>query len=185
MTALLAWLVAHLLPIGLSAIPGVGGIALLAARGINPIAWLDTHRSYITFILLAVVAAGLWAWAASIRADRDHLIAWGDAICASAGSQLDPPAGKRGDACRTRIADLARYEHDTTAESARILAQAAKDREDKAARDADRARATAADTRAAAEAMEKANGSIGSDDRVGGDWFAALNRVAGLRAPAR
>ncbi|WP_019833762.1 hypothetical protein [Sphingomonas sp. PR090111-T3T-6A] len=185
MTALLAWITAHLLPIALSAIPGVGGIAALVVRGINPIAWLDQHRSYITFIVLAIVAAGLWAWAASIRADRDGLLAWGDAVCASAGAQLDPPNGKRGEACRARVADLARYEHDTTAESAQILAQAAKDREEKAARDADRARATAADTRAAAEAMEKANGSIGSDDRVGGDWFAALNRVGGLRAPAR
>lgn len=182
---IIGWILSHLLPLAAGAVPGVGGIILCLVRGISPLAWLDQHRSYLTFIIVAIVAAGLWAWAAMISADRNQLAAWADATCAASGAEFTPAKGKRGEACRARIADLAKYERDTSSESARILADAARDREAKATRDADQARATAADTRAAAEAMEKANGKVGSDDRVGGDWFAALNRVGGLHAPAR
>jgi hypothetical protein len=149
------------------------------------IGWITGERSYIAFLAVAVAAAALYAWGALGRADRDKLVAWGNTVCASAGAELAPAKGARGEACRARVADLARYERDVSAETARILADAAKDREAKATRDADRARQIAADARAAAEAMEKANANIGTDNRVGGDWFGALNRLAGLRAPGR
>jgi len=145
--------------------------------------WVRSERSYVTLLLIAAAAASLYVWGALGRADRARLISWGETVCAAAGAKLDPAEGRRGAACLDRVAALAREERDTAAESARILAQAAADREAKAAQDAALARAAAADARAAAETMEKVNAQVGSDDRVSGNWFGALNRAGGLRAP--
>jgi len=144
--------------------------------------WLVQERSYATLLLVAAAAGALYVWGATGRADRDRMVAWGETVCAAAGSALDPGQGKRGAACQQRVAALAAHERATAIESARILAEAAREREAKAAQDGERARAAAADARAAAETMEKVNAGIGSDDRVGADWFRALNRAGGLRA---
>lgn len=185
MSALLTWAMSHLLGVGLAAIVPGAGIVIAAVRyGGTALRFLDTHRKDAVMLLVAIGAAAIYAWGAIGRADRASIVAWADTVCASAGSEYQPAEGKRGAACRSRVADLAKQEHDTAVQSAAILAQAATDREAKATRDAAQARATAADARAAADAMEKANGDV-SGDRVGGAWFGALNRVGGLRAPSR
>jgi hypothetical protein len=187
---LIGWVASHLLTTALaSLVPGAGLVTLLVRNGAGLLRWIETHRQDAVMIALVIACAALYGWGATGQArraaERDRLAHWIDTACAAAGTTYQTAEPKAGVACMARIADLARYERDTSTESARILADAAREREAKAARDAEQARATAADTRATAEAMEKANGKVGSDDRVGGDWFAALNRVGGLRAPAR
>lgn len=150
-------------------------------------AWLATTqaRSWLTLLAVATAAAALYAWGAAARLDRDRMIAWGDRVCASAGAELAPPKGKRGSDCAGRIARLAAFQRDTQIQTAQLLAKALADQQRQSSADAQRSRAAAADARAAAVMMENANAQIGPDNRVGSDWFAALNRAGGLRVAER
>ena len=60
-------------------------------------------HSSILIALLAAGIAGLFAWGAAGRADRDRAIATADTICAAGGSAWSPADGedgRRGEACR-------------------------------------------------------------------------------------
>ncbi|MDH7641191.1 hypothetical protein [Sphingomonas oryzagri] len=184
MSAIVAWLLGHLLTVGLASIPGVGGIALLLRYGGSVIGWLADHRKDAVMMLIAAVAAGLYAWGAIGRADRAQLAAWGDKVCASAGAELQPAKGKRGADCAARIADLAREERDTLKVSNAALADARARDQARSRQDVASARADAQRAADAATKMEKANGAIGANDQVGSDWFDSLNRLGGLRGPS-
>lgn len=156
-------------------------------------------REWLTLLVVAAAAAWLYAQWASMRQERDGLRAFADVACAAMGSRYDLTVievtttngkAKRvklkpGAACTTRARDLAAYERDSQAQSARLLAAALEEQARKNGLDAAEARRAAEAARAAARAMENANAAVGEDDRVGPSWFGALNGVAGLRAPDR
>ncbi|USI72718.1 hypothetical protein [Sphingomonas morindae] len=154
-------------------------------------ALFGAHRSYLTLLLVAVAAAGLYAWGAVARRERDQLAAWADRVCASAGEgfaaakDTEGKAHPRGQLCAAQVARLARYQRDVTAESARVYAAELARRDAQTRSDTQAARAATAAATRAAQAMETANAKVGDDDRVDGGWFRALNAVGGLRAPGR
>lgn len=187
---IIGWITGHALTSALSAlIPGAGIVTVLVRNGVAILGWIDRHREDAVMILLVIACAVLYGWGASgqakTAAERDQLAHWIDTACASAGSSWTTPKGKAGEQCAAAIVALARYQHDTAAQSATILAQAAHDHDTKANADAAHAAAHAAAAQAARDTMEKADNAIAPDDHAGGDWFAALNRLGGLRAPAR
>lgn len=151
-------------------------------------------------VLLAVAGAGAWLYAqlGQIRADRDRLAHFAEVTCAAAGAPFPAsnvaakdtqgravtiayPAGKL---CGERIAALAKFERETDAATAAMLADAMKSHDAKSGTDAARAAQDAKAARAATERMEKADAEIDQSNRVGGSWFDAVNDVGGLR-PAR
>jgi hypothetical protein len=138
-------------------------------------------RSWLLLLAVASAGAALYAWGAQGRADRDRLLAWGDTVCAAAGAELRPDTGKRGAACALAIADLARFRRDTNEQTTKLLLDDARERSTKMAADALSARRSADAALAAKQQMEAADARIGEDDRVGGEWLAAFNRLAGLR----
>ncbi|MCW2410880.1 MULTISPECIES: hypothetical protein [unclassified Sphingobium] len=156
------------------------------ALGILKAAWAMLSGSRETLILLglASAAAGLYAWGASGRAERDRLEAWAQQLCLAAGSEFTgtkPKAKAQLDGCTALVASLAAYKRESQSITAATLARAAERTEAKAT--ADRTLATAQATRRTAnvQAMEKADETIAPNDRVGGDWFDRLNDLAGLR----
>ncbi|MDA5192805.1 hypothetical protein [Govanella unica] len=159
---------------------------------INLFAKLSGARGTLTLIALAAAAAALYAWGATGRADRDRLATWAGRACAATGTDfaastiaLDgkPRSFARGEQCEARIRDLARSERETVAATARTLAEALADHDRKSAADLASARKLAAAAARTAQQMEQANAKITSDNRVGADWFGALNDLAGLRHP--
>lgn len=149
--------------------------------------WLTGNRSYVTFLLVAAAGAWMYVQFATVRADRDDLTTLAQQLCLAAGSELVPDGthqSDRGRNCRSAIISLAAFQRDSQAATARVLIDAMHERDRKQQIDVAAATAAANEARDAALNMEKANATIGPDDRVGGAWFAALNRLAGLRAPA-
>ncbi|WP_093310097.1 hypothetical protein [Sphingomonas jatrophae] len=144
------------------------------------IALLARHRSWLLLLAVAAIGAALYAWGAEARADRARLLAWGDKMCAAAGAELMPAKGKRGAECFTAVQALARFKAEAAEATAEALATAERSRANSAAADARVARAAADAARTATAQMEAANAQV-TDDRVGRDWIAALNRTAGLR----
>lgn len=147
-------------------------------------ALLTGSRETVILFALGVAAAALYAWGATGRADRDSLIAWADTSCASAGAEFQPEGGKRGETCAARLRDLAKFQRDTLQASNTVMADAMAQRDRKAAADLAAATRNANAAAAAAQRMEQANAHV-SDDRVGADWFSALNAAAGLRGDGR
>jgi len=152
---------------------------------------------WILLLAVAACAAGLYAWGAKGHAERDAVLAWADRTCAATGAPYRPasavpvapgavatvyPPGVR---CEQAVAQLVAFRRDAAESTAKLLADAMAAQDAKRARDLNAAAAAARDARAAATIMENANASIGPDDRVARDWFDALNRAGGLRAPAR
>lgn len=157
-------------------------------------------REWLTLLAVAAAAAWLYAQFATVRNDRNRLLASANVICASAGAEFaageveirNIEAGEtkrvrvaRGQLCLRNVRQLAAFERDTNAQSARILADAMAEQNHKTGVDAAHARQAAEAARAAAEKMGVADAAITGDDRVGAAWFDALNNVAGLRAPPR
>jgi hypothetical protein len=148
--------------------------------------WITGSREWLVLLLVAAAAAWLYAEYVSIRRDRDRLHAIATEACAAAGSQLVAAStAKRGQLCLRKVRELAAFKGDTDAESARILAEAVTDHNRKTKADAAHARRSAEAANAAAARMEKADAAIQDDDRVGADWFGAVNDVAGLRPRSR
>lgn len=126
---------------------------------------------------------GLLAWGAQGYRQRDQLRAYAQEICAAAQSDYAPAKETAGVRCRKAVADLAAFKADTNAASVEILADAMTDQTTRNTRAAEQARQAAVAARAAAQHMEAVNGQVQDDDRVGRDWFDALNRTGGLRDP--
>lgn len=152
-------------------------------------------NSWLVLIGLGIATATLYVDDRRSRADRDAWKAWGKEICAHAGATTDAAivertdsAGKRhkvamprGAVCREAVQDLAKFRADALAATARVLTNAAAERETKATRDRAAAAAESGNRADALKTMEKADAQIRDDDRVDGSWFAALNRAGGLQ----
>lgn len=153
----------------------------------------DQARGYVTLLAVAAAAAGLYAWGALAHADARALERQAELICGVAGSQFvaAPPKpgaharkADRGKACLERVRVLATFERETNTGTAEVLTSAMRDRNRKTQLDAQRAAGDAAATRAALERMEAQDAAIQSD-KVGADWFGAVNHLAGLRDDGR
>jgi hypothetical protein len=172
-------------PLGIVA--GVAAPALGALFGFSPAlrarvgGVIGQHRSWLVLLAVAAIGAGLYAWGAEGRADRDRMLAWGDRVCASAGAELAPAKTKRGATCAAAIAGLAKFKADANAATTKAVLDQLEEREGKMSADAKSARAAANRARDAQAKMEAANAAIGEDDRVGSSWLSAFNDLAGLR----
>lgn len=154
---------------------------------------LGLDRQWLTLIAVGAAAAFLYVQWSRVTGERDRALHWAEVACAAAGStyaaSIETVDGKRvklatGQRCKATIADLAAFRADTDRMTADKLAAAMRDRDARTQSDAAHARAAAEAARAATQRMEAADAKAAPTDRVDGDWFAALNDLAGLRAPA-
>lgn len=145
---------------------------------------LGQHRSYLTLLAVALAAAGLWAAYASSKAELTETVHQAERICAAAGSEFVVKQGTPGAACAKQVARLARFKAEAQEKTNEALITAMHEREAKQARDAERRQARLEARLTALATMTTAESEV-YDDQVHGSWFAALNRLAGLRAPAR
>lgn len=148
-------------------------------------------RQWLTLIALGAAAAFLYVQWSRVTGERDRALQWSETACAAAGTTYAAAVatvdGKRvkyatGQRCKATIADLAAFRADTTRLTAETLSKAIRDRDARTQTDAAHARAAAEAARAATQRMEAADAKAAPTDRVDGDWFAALNDLAGLRA---
>lgn len=138
-------------------------------------------------VLLAVAAVGAWLYVhyRQVVADRDDLAHRAELICASSGAEFAATSKlARGIACRAKVAGLADFRARTDEITARTLADALAAHDARQLKDNQAARVAAEAARSAAERMEVADAEAERRNLVDGDWFAAVNGVAGLR-PAR
>ena len=150
-------------------------------------------RQWLTLVALGAAAAFCYAQWSRVTGERDRALQWSETACAAAGTtyaaSVETVDGKRvkyaaGQRCKTRIADLAAFRADSDRMTADKLTAAMRDRDARTKSDAAHGRAAAEVARAATLRMEAADAKAAPTDRVDGDWFAALNDLAGLRAPA-
>lgn len=152
-------------------------------------------RAEATFlVLLVVAAAGAWLYVQyrQIRDDRDDVLHRAELICARTGAEWTAiPAAKgakaveRGVACLRRAGDLAAFKATADERTAQILADAMRDGNARADRDAQLASTSAARMRDALSRMENADAQAERRNLVDAEWTAAVNHVAGLRPAAR
>ena len=145
---------------------------------------IGKHRADLTLLAVALAAAGLWVAYASTKAELTATTLRAEQICAAAGSEYQPASGKPGEACARQVTRLAAFKAEAQDKTNETLLAALHAREEKQARDAERRQARLESRLAALSAMQNAEDDI-RDDQVASDWFAALNRLAGLRAPSR
>jgi len=145
-------------------------------------------------VLLAVAAVGAWLYVQfqQVRADRDDVLHRVELICASSGTDWtatppakDAPGYRRGVLCRAKVAGLADFKAHTDELTAATLAKALADHDARQNTDNQAARAAAEAARSAAQRMEMADAEAERKNLVDRDWFAAVNGVAGLRAPRK
>lgn len=138
-------------------------------------------------VLLVVGAIGAWMYIGlqHARAERDQLAAWADVVCASAGQTFAGEGGaKSGTVCRQHVTGVADFKAKTDQLTATTLARALEEHDARQRTDNLSARTAAFAARDAAERMEAADAEAERRNLVDRDWFAAVNGVAGLRAPA-
>lgn len=148
---------------------------MIALRSLT--SFIGRNRSYLTLVILAVVAAGLWA-------ELKATVSTAERICAAAGSEFAAKDGQPGAACVREVIRLAAFKAEAQDRTNEALIAAMHEREAKQARDAERRHARLEARLAALSTMTAAEEEV-RNDQVSGSWFAALNRLAGLRAPAR
>lgn len=152
-------------------------------------------------VLLAVGAIGafLYVQYSQVRGDRDDAIVRANLICARVGGgfeksvdQVRDAKGRlvtvkhqRGAVCQRLVADLADFKASTDEQSAKTLAKALADHDQRQNNDNLAARSAAEAARSAALRMEAADAEAERTNLVDREWFAAVNGVAGLRAPGR
>jgi len=138
-------------------------------------------------VLLAVASAGAYFYVRAERAiaDRDAVLHRAELICKSAGIDFlsSRPRIADGVDCGTRVQRLAEWKGEAERQTAQLMAQALADNAARQARDNDAARRAAEAAQSAALAMEKADAEAERRNLVDREWFAAVNHVAGLRAP--
>lgn len=144
---------------------------------------LKPHGFFLTRLAAALAAVSLWLVFAT-KAELNATVHWAERICAAAGSEFAAKDGKPGAACVRQVAQLARFKAEAQENTSEALIAAMLAREEKQARDADRRQARLEARLAALSTMTAAEEEV-RDDQVSGSWFAALNHLAGLRAPAR
>ncbi|WP_294319732.1 hypothetical protein [uncultured Sphingomonas sp.] len=159
------------------------------------LAALGRHRQWLTLIAVGAAAAFLYVQWSRVTGERDRALQWSEIACAAAGStyaaSVETVDGKRvkyatGERCKAAITNLAAFRADSDRMTADKLAAAMRDRDARTRTYAAHARAAAEAARAATLRMEAADAKIEAQangaNRVDGDWFVALNDLAGLRA---
>jgi len=162
-------------------------------------AWnlIRPNTEWLVLLAVAGAAAFLYVQLARARADRDAAIHRAELVCAGAGASFAASATIERDAkgrpvtvdhpqgalCRRQVADLAGFRARTIEQSATILADALKDHDARQNTDTAAARSAAEAARSAALRMEAADAEAQRRNEVDHQWFAAVNGVAGLRAP--
>lgn len=161
--------------------------------------WIKCQWEWLVLFVVASVGAWLYVEVGQIRADRDDALHAAELICAGIGQPFQPThtaatstAGKpvtvnhaRGALCQRQANDLASFKAKTDEATAATLAQALSDHDARQNTDSAAARTAAEAASSAAERMEKANAEAERRNIVDREWFAAVNGVAGLRAPTR
>lgn len=149
-------------------------------------AWVRSEATFLVLLAVAAVGAWLYVEAQRIRADRDDLLHVAEKICARAGADwAATKEAKRGVLCARRAAELATFKSTADQETARLLAAAMEEANARAARDLQSASTSAARMRDALTRMENADAQAERRNLVDREWTAAVNGVAGLRAPGR
>lgn len=149
-------------------------------------------------LAFAIIAALAWQLGQAhgtvkkLTAERDGavavgemLIRWADQACEATGAVFRPDGAAAKDwgrGCLARVRHLARFETDAVKASQAAMAQAMADQQRKQQADAEAARRAEAKRHAARRQMEGVNARV-QNDEVGGDWFARLNQLGGLRRP--
>jgi hypothetical protein len=155
---------------------------------------IKAARDWLTLLAVAAAAAWLYYQFATVKHDRDALLAFANVTCAAAGAEFEASAvlegkktvkHKRGELCLVRVRYLSQLERDTLKASNSGLAAALDDHARKSEADASAAARSAAAAAAASHNMERQENAIAQDNRVGPDWFDAINRLAGLQPSAR
>jgi hypothetical protein len=160
---------------------------------------IGAAREWLTLLAVSAVAAWFYVQFAETRAERDALVKWAEVTCAGANAPFEAATeervdsnGKavkvtfdRGQRCRTAVTTAVAFKAKSDQDTAQLLADAMRARETKAAADSALARTAAEAARDAALRMENADAEAFATNRVDRPWFAALNDVAGLRAPHR
>lgn len=150
------------------------------------LSWIFGERAWVLLLVVGSIGAWLYADLRHARAERDALAHWAEVACAQSGSAFQPAgAARAGTACRQRIAALADFKAHTDELTARTLAKALADHDARALKDNLAAMSAAQAARDAATRMEAADAEAERRNLVDREWFAAVNGVAGLRAPRR
>lgn len=141
------------------------------------------NRKFLLFLLVMGAAAGLWFWMEKAKDDRALLLTQAREICAVAGEPFQPEGSKQKDwgrACRGRVVALVSFRDQVRTGSLDAMIADLERREGKEAADAALAAVYAKRATDALTRMEAADAAV-KDDRVGGDWAAAVNDLAGLQ----
>lgn len=147
------------------------------------LALFHTYRKFLTLLVVLAGAASVYFWMEKAKDDRALLLTQAREICASAGEPFQPEGSKQkdwGKRCNGRVAALVDYRNKVQAGSLEAAYADIERREGKEAADAALAAAYAKRATDALTRMEAADAAV-KDDRVGGDWAAAVNDLAGLR----
>lgn len=117
--------------------------------------------------------------------ERARLTGWAEQACIAAGQSFAQKGQARGATCLAEIQRLDKFETDTLFASNEVLAKTQERRVRKTRDDVTLARTEAQARDAALTKVEAANAAIDQTNTVAGDYFGALNELAGLPAPAR
>lgn len=159
--------------------------------------WIGEQTGWLVLVAVGAGGAFLYVQFAQVSADRDAALHSAEVICAGAGADFAPSVivekdtkGKpvtvthaRGAICQRYVAQLAGFKAATVQASAEALAKAMSDHDAKNNTDTAAARLAAESARDAALRMEMADAQAERTNIVDHEWFAAVNGVAGLRAP--
>lgn len=149
----------------------------------------------IIFGVVSVLLAGFLAWAVivgkSAGTERDHHLSWAENACASAGSaykQVDKkgrplPYTKWGGECLAAIRGLVTQQAQAVAGSVAAINTHQAEEKTKGAADQTAAQRSRDRTSKAQLRMKEAENGVSESNCVGGDWFAGLNELGGLRGP--
>lgn len=142
-----------------------------------------TYRKFLTLLVVLSLGAAAYYWMEQAKDDRDLLLTQAREICATAGEPFQPEGSKQkdwGKRCNGRVAALVSFRDQVRSGSLDAMLADLERREGKQAADAALAAVYAKRATDALTRMEAADAAV-KDDRVGGDWAAAVNDLAGLR----
>lgn len=149
----------------------------------NPLALFHTYRKFLTLLVVLSLGAAAYYWMEKAKADRALLLTQAREICATVNVPFQPEGSRQKDwgrLCNMRVADLVDYQDKVQTGSLDAMLADLERREGKQAADAALAAVYAKRATDALTRMEAADAAV-KDDRVGGDWAAAVNDLAGLR----
>lgn len=147
------------------------------------LALFHTYRKFLTLLVVLAGAAAVYFWLEKAKDDRALLLTQAREICASAGEPFQPEGSRQkdwGKRCNGRVVALVAFRDQVRSGSLDAMLADLERREGKQAADAALAAVYAKRATDALTRMEAADAAV-KDDRVGGDWAAAVNDLAGLR----